>query len=86
MQIIARVGDALQQLFCKIAEETAETSKVIVRKRKFTAQSLAQTFVLGFLRNPRATHEELAQAAVEIGVNVTPQAVEQRFTPKLAAF
>jgi hypothetical protein len=86
MQIIARVGDALQQLFSKIAEETAESSKVIVRKRKFTASSLAQTFVMGFLRKPQASHEELAQTAVEIGVNVTPQAVEQRFTPPLVAF
>jgi hypothetical protein len=86
MEIIARVGRALQQLFGEIAEATGEANKVIVRKRKFTAQSLAQTFVLGFLRNPRATHEELAQIAVEIGVEVTPQAIEQRFTPKLATF
>ena len=86
MQIIAKVGKALQGLFGKTTEETAEASGVIVRKRKFTAQSLAQTFVLGFLRNPRASHEELAQMAVEIGVEVTPQAIEQRFTPKLAAF
>ena len=86
MEIIAKVGKALQQLFGKIAEETAEASAVIIRKRKFTAQSLAQTFVLGFLRNPQASHEELAQIAVEIGVEVTPQAIEQRFTPKLATF
>ena len=58
MRIIAKVGEALQQLFGKIAEETAGGVGVIVRKRKFTAQSLAQTFVLGFLRNPRASHEE----------------------------
>jgi hypothetical protein len=86
MGIIARVGEALQQLFCDIAAEAAETSGVIVRKRKFTGLSLARTFVLGFLRNPEASDEELAQIAVECGAAVTPQAIDQRHSPKLVKF
>jgi len=86
VQIIAKVGSALQQLFGESAAEAAQTSGVIVRKRKFTAFSLARTFVLGFLRNPEASDEELAQLAVQCGATVTPQAVEQRQTPKLVTF
>jgi Transposase DDE domain len=59
---------------------------VIERKRKFTATTLLQTFVLGFLKNPKATDEELAQMAVQCGVEVTPQAIEQRHSPKLVRF
>lgn len=41
---------------------------------------------MGFLRNPKASDEKLAQMAVQCGVEVTPQAIEQRPTPKLVAF
>lgn len=86
MGIIAKVGAALQQLFGKTAEEAAEASGVIVRRRKFTGLSLARTFVLGFLGNPEASDEELAQIAVQGGADVTPQAIDQRHTPKLVKF
>ena len=86
MGIIAQVGQALQRLFGPCAEEAAEVSGVIVRRRKFTALSLARTFVLGFLQKPSASDEDLAQMAVQCGAAVTPQAVEQRHTPALVRF
>jgi Transposase DDE domain len=86
VKIIAKVGAALQELFGKIAEEASQTSGVIVRKRKFTGLSLARTFILGFLHNPEASDEELAQMAVSCGVAVTPQAIEHRHSPKLVKF
>jgi hypothetical protein len=86
VEIIARVGVALQELFGPLAEEAARASGVIVRRRKFTARTLARTFVPGFLRHPRASAEELARVAVECGAEVTPQAVDQRHTPRLAKF
>jgi hypothetical protein len=86
MKIIARVGAALQQVFGGIAELAGEVSGVICRKRRFTAISLAKTFVLGFLQNPGATDEELAQMAAQCGAEVTPQAIDQRHTPALVKF
>ena len=68
MGIIAKVGVALQQLFGTIAEEAAGATKIIVRKRKFTGISLVRTFVLGFLQNPEASDEDLAQMAKRGGV------------------
>lgn len=86
MDIIAKVGVALQQLLGSIADEVAQTTQIIVRNRKFSALSLARTFVLGFLQNSEASDEDLAQIAMTCGVDVTPQAIEQRHTPKLVAF
>jgi Transposase DDE domain len=86
MQIIARVGAALQHLFGGIAAEAARTSGVIVRRRKFTALSLARTFVWGFLQDPQASDEDLARIAVQADADVTPQAIDQRHTPKMVAF
>jgi hypothetical protein len=86
MTIIAKVGAAIQRLFGKVCDEAAEKSGVIVRKRKFTAMTLLQTFVFGFLKNPKASDEDLAQMAVQCGVEVTPQAIEQRHSKKMVTF
>ena len=86
MDSIAKVGSALQELFGPAVEAAAARSGVIKRQRKFTAMSLAKTFVLGFLANPDATDEDLARMAVQVGAAVTPQAVEQRFAPALEQF
>jgi hypothetical protein len=86
MGIVAKIGGALQHLFGSIADEVGAATGIIVRQRKFSALSLARTFVLGFLQNPEASDEDLAQVAMTCGVEVTPQAIEQRHTSKLVAF
>jgi len=84
--MIAKLAAMLQGLFQESAQQVADDCGVIQRQRKFTAVTLAETFVMGFLANPHASHEELAQTAALCGVEVTPQAIDQRFTPRLAAF
>jgi hypothetical protein len=86
MGILAKVGGAMQRLFGEMAETAAAESGVIQRQRKFTPGSLARTLVLGFLQAPDASDEELAQMAVLCGAAVTPQAIEQRHTPRLVDF
>lgn len=86
MGILAKVGGALQRLFGEVTETVAAESGVIQRTRKFTGLSLARTFVLGFLKTPQASDEDLAQMAVQCGAAVTPQAIEQRHTPRLVDF
>ena len=86
MAILAKVGLALQQLLGAIAQAAAEQTGVIQRQRKFTGESLAQTFVLGFLQNPSASDEQLAQMAGQCGAAVTPQAIAQRHSSKLVDF
>jgi hypothetical protein len=83
MKIVAPVGAALQRLFGTLADQVARVAGVIVRRRKFTGLSLARTSILGSLQKPDASDEELAQVAVQCGVAVTPQAVEQRHTPQM---
>jgi Transposase DDE domain len=86
MKIVAKVGAALQLLFGPVAEKAAEATGVIVRRRKFSALSLARTFILGFLQNPESSDEDLARMAAQCGADVSPQAIDQRHTPKLIAF
>ena len=86
MGMVARVGAALQELFGPLAAAADADSRVVVRRRKFTAESLARTFVLGFLQKPDASAEELARVAAQCGAAVTPQAIDQRQTPQLVGF
>lgn len=86
MEIVQDVAQAVQALLNDIAEEVAKESDVIKRQRKFTGASLAQTLVLGFLQKANASDEDLAQMAGTLGVQVTAQAVEQRFSSELADF
>jgi hypothetical protein len=69
-----------------MAEDVETTHRVVLRQRKFTLASLAQTFIFGFLAKPQANDEELARTAALFGAAVTPQAVEQRFTDRLVDF
>src|SRR5947209_4373779 len=86
MEIVAKVATAVQQTFLRLADEVAERVELIQRRRQFTGASLAQTFALGWLGNPQATVEELAQQAALAGTPVSASAVQQRFTTKLADF
>lgn len=86
MNIVRRVARTVQSLLSDWSEDVGEECGVIVRKRKFSASTLAQTFVLGFLQNPNASDEDLAQMAGAVNVPVTPQAVEQRYSATLVQF
>jgi hypothetical protein len=87
MSTIPQVSQAMQQLMTSAAE--AADAKLHYTKRpdraKFTASTLTQTLVLGFLAHPDARVEQLAQSAARVGVDVTAQAIDQRFTLATAA-
>lgn len=86
MGMVARVGAALQQVFGPLADQANRETQVVQRQRMLTPLSLARTFVLGFLQKPNASDEELARVAAQCGTPVTPQAIDQRHTPRLVAF
>ncbi len=70
MKIIRKVVCAVQRTLGQLARQVGEESGVIVRQRKFTADSLAQTLALGYLQNPCARDEQLARIAALLGVVV----------------
>lgn len=86
MQILVTVGEAFQRLFGEIVVTANTNSGVIQRVREFTPASLAKTFILGHLKNPDASPQELAEMANQCGACVTVQGTEQRRTDKLVKF
>lgn len=85
MTSIAEVAACLTEVLETVPNRVARETGCIKRQGKFTGSSLVQTVVLGLLRQPSATLEELAQMAEACGVSVSAQAIDQRFTKPFAA-
>jgi hypothetical protein len=86
MSIIAQVAAALQTALGAALDPIGRRTGVIQRQRKFSGASLLKTVVLTVLKSPNATTDEFVATAAQLGVTVTPQAVEKRFSARLLDF
>lgn len=87
MTTIAQVTEAMQELLTQITEQVDTEIHYTLRPdiAKFTASTLVQTLVFGLLAHPNATLEQLAQMAARLGVFVSSQAIDDRFTLRTAS-
>lgn len=87
MSILTQVPQVLQTVFTTVAETAGEITHFNKRPdlAKFTAPTWIQTTVLGWLAQPDATLDQLCQMASRLGVEVSPQALDQRFDARSAA-
>jgi hypothetical protein len=69
-----------------VAEGLARPTGFVKRASKLTGPAFAQTTVLGWLKNPDASLEELTQVSAALGVAITPQGLDERFTREAADF
>lgn len=86
METIPQVAEAMQRVLNVDADRMGQESGFIQRVRKLTGSSFIQALVFGFQAKPTAGYEQLSQSAATIGVAITPQGLEQRFTPIAAEF
>jgi hypothetical protein len=83
---LTTLATVLQTLFRTEADELAREVGLVQRSRKLTGSVLAQILVFGWLERPDATLEQLADSALAAGVDVSPQAIDQRITPATVEF
>jgi hypothetical protein len=81
---ITQISDAMQTVLDDVPEQYARASGFIRRQRKLTAAVFVKTLVFGFLAKPHASVDELTRVATLLGVTITPQAWDERFTPRAA--
>jgi hypothetical protein len=84
MTTIADVAEALQTVLTQQADRAARITGFVQRTSKLGGAEFAQTLVFGWLANPDATLEELAQTAAMVGVSISPQGLAERFTRQAA--
>lgn len=85
MTTIPQVARAMREILTTTANEAARTTRFVQRTSPLSGATFSQTLVFGFLGNPQATLEELTQTAAALGVEISPQALDQRFTASAAA-
>lgn len=85
MTTIPQVARAMREILTTTADDAARTTRFVQRQSRLGGATFSQTLVFGFLGNPQASLEELAQTAAAVGVTITPQALDQRFTAAAAA-
>src|SRR5260370_207263 len=76
--------DTLRRGPTNMGGQGEHTNGCIQRQRTFSGATLIQTLVFGWLHQPQATLEQLTQMAATVGVVVTPQGLDKRFTEALA--
>jgi hypothetical protein len=85
MTTIADLATTLQTVLTTTADAVARATGAVQRRSKLSGAALVQTLVLGWLHAPQASLGQLSQMAATLGIGVTPQALDQRFTAALAA-
>lgn len=80
MTSIKQVGQAMQRILGKEADDAARETGFVQRESKLGGAEFVQTLVFGWMSNPQATLEDLAQTAASVGVEITAQGIDQRFT------
>lgn len=81
---LAPLAANMQALLIPLAETMAWQNGCCQRTSPLSGAALLQTVVLACLAHPQPTVEDYAQVATALGHPVTPQAIDQRFTPPLA--
>jgi hypothetical protein len=82
--IHGEINRALQSVFGGRADDAARACGFTQRQSKLTGSVFVQALTFGWLHNPKATLEDLAQVATHLGVPITPQGLDQRFGPPAA--
>ena len=86
MRIVAQVAAAMQAVFGTSIDDLARTTRCVQRQRKFSGASLARTLVLAVLLRPAAKNRDFQTMAAKLGVHVTEEAIDRRFTDELVLF
>jgi hypothetical protein len=84
MTSIPHIAKVLRTVLTTTANRAARATRFVQRRSKLSGAKFVQTLVFGWLANPTATYEELAQTVATLGVRISPQGLEQRFTAAAA--
>jgi Transposase DDE domain len=78
MDLLTDLAVQLQTLFTRDADDAARATGFLKRQRKLSGSTFVQTLVFGWLRNPHASLDDLTEFAADLGLELTPQALDQR--------
>jgi Transposase DDE domain len=86
MNSVTHLGKAIKSVLQDYANQAGVATGFIQRVREFTGATFAQTVVLGQMQEGEIAMSDLSTFARNVGVNVSTQAIDKRFTKKTATF
>jgi Transposase DDE domain len=84
LRTVTLCAAALQTLLFAKAEEAARVVGLVRRRRRLGGAQWVRTLVFGWMRQPDATLEDLADEAARLGAAITPQGLDAWFGPEAA--
>lgn len=84
MATIPQIAETMQTVLDTKAEQLGRETKFVQRKSKMGGAEFTKTLTFGWLENSKATLEELCQTAAALGILITPQGLDQRFSASAA--
>lgn len=84
MTNINHLSTTLQQVLNEQANALARSSGFIQRQRQLTGASFVQTLTFGWLAHPEASLDQLVHTAATLGLKITPQSLDERFSGQAA--
>jgi hypothetical protein len=85
MTTLPQVARALREMLTTTAAEAGRATRFVQRPAPLHGATCSQTLVFGLLGNPQATLAALTHTAAAWGIEISPQALEQRLTASAAA-
>ncbi len=76
IRTVTSCAAALQTLLFAKAEEVAQVVGLVRRRRRLGGAQWVRTLVFGWMRQPDATLEDLADEAARLGAAITPQGLD----------
>jgi len=83
---VPQLAEAIKSVLQSHANRAGVATGFIQRVREFTGATFAQTMILGQIQEGEIAMSDLASFARQVGVNVSAQAIDKRFTEKTALF
>lgn len=81
------VGTIIQQYFQQqLIEKRARLTKFVQRYSRLNGQTFLQASVFGFIEDPQANLDDLAQACGDLGIAISPQGFDQRINEQAVEF
>jgi hypothetical protein len=86
MSSISQVSEAMRGVLTSQAKEVERQTGFVERSSaQLDGPTFAQLLVFGWMDQPQASYSQLRHVAASLGVQVSNQAVEQRFSPQSVA-
>jgi hypothetical protein len=84
METIPQVSEAMQNVLTTVADRAGRQTSFVQRQSKLSGSIFTQTLVFGLLATPQASLENLTQTTAALGVEISPQGLDQRFSREAA--